>query len=139
MLRFRSRAAHRAASRPYIFEEEFLVACRSGELSLLIWQLVSSCLMALRLLSVTCRRDMPASRKLQMKVPAPIICRCAVVDNKIQFCALHENAQTLLDTCEYVRKFLADRKFSNQERGVMQRAILAHLNNVIAAVRKQSS
>jgi hypothetical protein len=81
---------------------------------------------------------MSAPRKLQMKVAAPITCRCTIVVNKIQFCALHENAQTLLDTCEYVRKFLASRTLSKTNRDVTQRAILAHLHNVITMVRKEA-
>jgi hypothetical protein len=74
-----------------------------------------------------------------MKIPAPLTCRCAIVNNKIQFCALHENAQTLLDTCEYMKKFLAGRALSKPNRQVTQRAILAHLHNVITMVRKESA
>ena len=38
------------------------------------------------------------------------ICRCKIVQNKIVFCTLHKQAETLLAVCDYLQKFIRDVK-----------------------------
>jgi len=38
------------------------------------------------------------------------ICRCKIVQNKIVFCTLHKQAETLLAVCGYLQKFIRDVK-----------------------------
>ena len=35
------------------------------------------------------------------------MCRCQVVKNKIAFCQLHAQAESLLSACEYLRKVIS--------------------------------
>jgi hypothetical protein len=66
----------------------------------------------------------------------PVVCTCKIVNEKLQFCALHENAQRLLAACEYVRKFLTTPAGDRQENtNLVRELILPYLDNVIAAAR----
>ena len=40
----------------------------------------------------------------------PFIRRCKIVQNKIVFCTLHKQAETLLAVCDYLQKFIRDVK-----------------------------
>ena len=72
-----------------------------------------------------------------MEAIPPVHCRCKVVDEKVQFCALHENAQQLLAACEYVRKFLTTLPVTRKEdTNLVRELVLPYLDNVIAAAKK---
>jgi hypothetical protein len=72
-----------------------------------------------------------------MEATPPVLCGCKVVDEKLQFCALHENAQQLLAACEYVRKFLTTLTVARQEdTNLVRELVLPYLDNVIAAAKK---
>jgi hypothetical protein len=72
-----------------------------------------------------------------MEAIPPVLCSCKVVDEKLQFCALHENAQQLLAACEYVRKFLTTLTATRQEdTNLVRELVLPYLDNVIAAAKK---
>jgi hypothetical protein len=74
-----------------------------------------------------------------MEAIPPIVCSCKIVNERLQFCALHENAQRLLAACEYVRKFLAAPAGGRQENtNLVQELILPYLDNVIAAARRSN-
>lgn len=67
----------------------------------------------------------------------PVLCSCKVVDEKLQFCALHDNAQQLLAACEYVRKFLTTLAVARHEdTNLVRELVLPYLDNVIAAAKK---
>jgi hypothetical protein len=75
-----------------------------------------------------------------MEAIPPVICSCKVVDQKVQFCALHENAERLLAACEYVRKFLSALTVSRHEdSNLIRELVLPYLDNVIAAAKKIQS
>ena len=42
------------------------------------------------------------------KTMPPFICRCKIVQNKLIFCTLHKEAETLLAVCDYLHKFIRD-------------------------------
>jgi len=72
-----------------------------------------------------------------MEAIQPVLCSCKVVDEKLRFCALHENAQQLLAACEYVRKFLTTLTATRQEdTNLVRELVLPYLDNVIAAAKK---
>ncbi len=72
-----------------------------------------------------------------MEKPPPVLCSCKMVDEKLQFCPLHESAQQLLAACEYVRRFLATLTVVRQEdTNLVRELILPYLDNVIAAAKK---
>ena len=72
-----------------------------------------------------------------MEAIPPDLCTCRVVDGKVQFCALHENAQQLLAACEYARKFLAKITVTRKEdTDLLRELLLPYLDNVIAAAKK---
>lgn len=71
-----------------------------------------------------------------METAPAAICSCKAVDEKLQFCALHDNAERLLAACEYVRKFLSTLAVSRQEDGqLIRELVLPYLDNVIAAAK----
>ena len=75
-----------------------------------------------------------------MEAIPPVICSCKVVDEKVQFCPLHDNAERLLAACEYVRKFLSTLVVSRQEDNqLIRELVLPYLENVIAAAKKTES
>ncbi len=74
-----------------------------------------------------------------METIPPVACSCKMINDKLQFCALHENAQRLLAACEYVRKFLATLTVVRQDdANLVRELILPYLDNVIAAARGSS-
>lgn len=75
-----------------------------------------------------------------METIAPVVCSCKMINEKLQFCALHENAPRLLAACEYVRKFLATLTAARQDdTNLVRELILPYLDNVIAAAKGSSS
>lgn len=71
-----------------------------------------------------------------MKTKPPVTCGCRVVDEKVQLCALHDNAERLLAACEYARKFLSTLAVSRQEDAhLIRELVLPYLDNVIAAAK----
>jgi hypothetical protein len=71
-----------------------------------------------------------------METVPPVVCGCKAVDEKVQFCALHDNAERLLAACEYVRKFLSTLAGSRQDDGqLIRELVLPYLDNVIAAAK----
>jgi hypothetical protein len=73
---------------------------------------------------------------MAMGTVPPVLCSCKVVDEKVQFCALHENAERLLSACEYAQKFLSTLAGSRHDEGqVIQELVLPYLDNVIAAAK----
>ena len=67
-----------------------------------------------------------------------IICRCNIVQNKIVFCTLHKQAETLLAVCDYLQKFIRGIKLGETKNEIFVREIvLPYLSNAIdAATRK---
>jgi hypothetical protein len=66
----------------------------------------------------------------------PVICGCKAVDEKVQFCPLHDNAKRLLAACEYARKFLSTLTVSRKEDAqLIRELVLPYLDNVIAAAK----
>jgi hypothetical protein len=62
------------------------------------------------------------------------ICRCKIIDNKIAVCTLHEHAETLLATCQYVRIFLKGLTPAEQkDQNMLREIILPYLDSQIAA------
>lgn len=75
-----------------------------------------------------------------METVPTVGCGCTVLDEKLQFCALHDNAQRLLAACEYARKFLSTLAGSRHDDGqVIQELVLPYLDNVIAAAKATRS
>jgi hypothetical protein len=75
-----------------------------------------------------------------METIPPVICSCKVVDEKVEFCALHDNAERLLAACEYMRKFLSTLAVSRQEdTHLIRELVLPYLDNVIAAAKTTQS
>lgn len=75
-----------------------------------------------------------------METAPAVVCSCKALDEKVQFCALHENAARLLAASEYVRKFLSALAVSRQEdRQLIQEMVLPYLDNVIAAAKTTRS
>jgi hypothetical protein len=71
-----------------------------------------------------------------MEAIPPVLCSCKVVEERLRFCALHENAQRLLVACEYVRKFLTNLTVARQEdANLVRELVLPYLDNVIAAAK----
>jgi hypothetical protein len=72
-----------------------------------------------------------------MEAIPPVLCTCRVVDGKVQFCALHGNAQQLLAACEYTRKFLTTLTAARKDdTDLLRELVLPYLDNVIAAAKK---
>jgi hypothetical protein len=71
-----------------------------------------------------------------METVATVNCGCKVADDKVQLCALHDNAERLLAACEYARKFLSTLAVSRQEDShLIRELVLPYLDNVIAAAK----
>lgn len=69
--------------------------------------------------------------------PPSIVCRCAIVDNEIHFCALHESAKRLLTTCQLVRKFLGNLKvIKPEDQGLISELVLPYVDNEISAAQR---
>jgi hypothetical protein len=73
-----------------------------------------------------------------MKVSPPSHCGCKVVDETIQFCALHAHAESVLEACEYLRRFMTTLKAARPEdQNVIRELILPYLDNAISAATGQ--
>jgi len=67
-----------------------------------------------------------------------IICRCNIVQNKIVFCTLHKQAETLLAVCDYLRKFTRDVKLGETKDEIFVREIvLPYVKSAIDAATKK--
>ena len=63
------------------------------------------------------------------------ICR----QNKIVFCTLHKQAETLLAVCDYLQKFIRDVKLGETKDEIFVREIvLPYLSSAINAATKES-
>jgi len=71
--------------------------------------------------------------------PTPaIICRCQLVENKIQFCSLHDSAKQLLTACEFVRKFLRNLN-CHDHQNLIRGLVLPYVDNVIEGALNKSA
>jgi hypothetical protein len=72
--------------------------------------------------------------------PSPLSrCHCTIVDETILFCALHNHAETLLEACQYVRKFMATLKAARSEdQNFIQELVLPYLENAISAASERT-
>jgi hypothetical protein len=70
-----------------------------------------------------------------MEITPTMICRCQLVENKIQFCSLHESAKQLLAACEFVRKFLSNLK-CHDHQNLIRNLVLPYVDNVLGEARK---
>lgn len=71
-----------------------------------------------------------------METPPPIVCRCEIIDDKIQFCTLHDSAGRLLVTCQLVRKILGNLKVIKQEdHSLIHELLLPYVDNEITAAQ----
>jgi len=69
----------------------------------------------------------------------PFIRRCKIVQNKIVFCTLHKQAETLLAVCDYLQKFIRDVKLGETKDEIFVREIvLPYLSSAINAATKES-
>jgi hypothetical protein len=67
------------------------------------------------------------------------ICRCKIVQNKIVFCTLHKQAETLLAVCDYLQKFIRDVKLGETKDEIFVReVVLPYLRSAINAATKES-
>ena len=67
----------------------------------------------------------------------PFICRCKIVQNKIVFCTLHKQAETLLAVCDYLQKFIRDVKLGETKDEIFVREIvLRYVKSAINAATK---
>jgi len=66
------------------------------------------------------------------------ICRCKIVQNKVVFCTLHKQAETLLAVCDYLQKFISDVKLGETKDEIFVRKIvLPYLTSAIDAATKK--
>ena len=66
-----------------------------------------------------------------------IICRCAVVGQRIVFCPLHEEAESLLAACQYLRSFIADIKVERPgDANLIREVVLPYVDGVIGRALK---
>jgi hypothetical protein len=73
-------------------------------------------------------------RQIMVEATPSILCRCKVVQNKIVFCTLHKQAETLLAVCDYLQKFIGDVKLGETKDEIFVREIvLPYLNSAIDA------
>jgi hypothetical protein len=66
------------------------------------------------------------------------ICRCKIVGNKIVFCGLHKEAETLLAVCDYLRNYMGRIKLGETKDEIFIReVVLPYVKSAIdAATRK---
>jgi len=65
------------------------------------------------------------------------ICRCKIVQNKIVFCTLHKQAETLLAVCGYLQNFIRDVKLGATKDEIFVREIvLPYMKSAIDAATK---
>ena len=53
-----------------------------------------------------------------------IICRCKIVGNKILFCTLHKEAETLLVVCDCLKSFIGKVKLGETKDEIFVREIV---------------
>jgi len=59
-------------------------------------------------------------------------CRCQVVENKIAFCQLHAQAESLFSACEYLRKVISTVKLATlDEENLIREIVLPYADDVI--------
>lgn len=74
-----------------------------------------------------------------MEPITPSHCSCRIQDEAIVFCPLHAHAESLLETCDYLRKFLATLRLARHEdQELMREVILPYLRNTVSAATKGS-
>ena len=67
------------------------------------------------------------------EIPA-IKCSCEIAQDKIVFCPLHREAETMLAMCDYLRKFLATVKVADpNDANLIRDVILPCVDGAIAA------
>ena len=73
--------------------------------------------------------------------PAPLSrCSCRIVDEAMVFCPLHSHAESLLEVCEYLHKFLTTAKLARQEdQDLVRELILPYLGNTISEATKKTN
>ena len=59
-----------------------------------------------------------------MDATPAVICRCVVIESRIVFCPLHEQAESLLAVCEYLRKFLGSAAMAERKDEILVREII---------------
>jgi hypothetical protein len=65
-------------------------------------------------------------------------CSCRIEDEVILFCPLHAQAESLLEICEYLHKFLTTAKLARHEdQNLVRELILPYLGNAISAATKK--
>jgi hypothetical protein len=61
-----------------------------------------------------------------------IKCECRVVGDKIEFCPLHEEAESLLEACRYLRKLISTVELARPEQeNLIRQIVLPYAENVI--------
>jgi hypothetical protein len=69
-----------------------------------------------------------------------IKCYCKIAQDKIVFCPLHREAETMLAICDYLRKFLASVKVANpSDETLIREVILPCVDGAIAAATTKES
>lgn len=69
-----------------------------------------------------------------------IKCYCKIAQDKIVFCPLHREAETMLSICDYLRKFLASIKVANpSDENLIREVILPCVDGAIAAATTKGS
>ena len=59
-------------------------------------------------------------------------CECRIVGDKIAFCRLHEQAESLLAACDYLRKLISKVKLPKpEEENLIREIVLPYADDVI--------
>lgn len=88
------------------------------------------------------RQFLASGAVLEIAVAAipPIKCYCTIVQDKIVFCPLHREAETMLAMCEYLRKFLASVRVADPgDENLIRDVILPCVDGAIAAATAKKS
>lgn len=79
--------------------------------------------------------DMPLF--LQLSTITRSARRCKIVGGRIVFCPLHEEAESLLALCQYLRRFIADVKVERLgDANLIREVVLPYADGVIGAALK---
>ena len=66
------------------------------------------------------------------------ICCCKIVQNRIVFCTLHKQAETLMAVCDYLQKIIRDVKLGETKDEIFVREIvLPYIKTAIDAATKK--
>ena len=65
------------------------------------------------------------------------ICRCKIVQNRIVFCTLHKQAETLLAVCGYLQNFIRVKLGETKDEIFVREIVLPYIKTAIDAATKK--